>query len=439
MSRSGVASDRMLFHHGIKPAVLVIEDGIIVDVLDRGRSIGAPIEDVGELLVMPALIDTNVHVSDPGRPEWEGYATATAAAAAGGVAAIADMPLEAVPPTISVAGLNRKRAVTRGVIKVDVGFWGGVVGGGLLDMPLLADAGVLGFFAALIDSGLGPGDRVSVAELEGALQTAARLGLPVLVDAEAPEQLSVAPAPGADHGSYLESRPAAAEVAGIAAAIGAAGRSGGWVHLVHVSSGEGIGLIAEARRMGIQITAETCPHYLTMHAEEIPATDPTFKASPPIRSALDRERLWDGLLSGAIDMIVSDHSPCPPEYRRGEYADAWSGIASLELRLPVVWTEAQRRGVGLAHVVRWLSEAPGALMGMKTGSIEPGRRADLVAWDPDAEFVVDPSRLHQRHPETPYAGVPLRGVVHNTWVAGELVFADRKPIRAAKGSLLELV
>ncbi|NIR37381.1 MAG: allantoinase, partial [Actinobacteria bacterium] len=224
-----------------------------------------------------------VHVSDPGRPEWEGFASATTAAAAGGVAVIADMPLEAIPPTISVAGLSRKRAVTRGVIRVDVGFWGGVVGGGLLDMELLADAGVFGFFAALTDSGLGSGDRVSLAELEGALQTGAGLGLPVLVDAEAPEHLLAAPEPGPDHEAHLDSRPVAAEVAGVAAVVGAAGRTGGWAHLVHVSSGEAVQLISEARRMGIRITAETSPHYLTMNAEEVPATDSRFKASPPIR------------------------------------------------------------------------------------------------------------------------------------------------------------
>jgi allantoinase len=437
--RTGVASDRVLFHHGIKPALLVIEDGFVVDVLDRRGRCDGPIEDVGDLLVMPGLIDTNVHVSDPGRPEWEGFASATTAAAAGGTSVIFDMPLESRPPSITAAGLARKRSVTRGVIKVDVGFWGGLVRGNLQELPLLNDAGVFGFFGAFTDSGLGSPDGVSFAEFEGALQIAAGFGLPVLIDVEAPGPLRGAPPAGADHESYAASRPVEAEIVGVAAVIEAARRTGGWAHIVHLSSGDAVGLLAEARRSGVRITAETCPHFLTISAEDIPPADPRYKSSPPIRSALDRERLWAGLLDGTIDMIVSDHSPCPPEYKAAPYQDAWAGIAAMELRLPLIWTEASRRGIGLPHVVRWLSEAPGALAQLPSGSIEPGRRADLVAWDPDAEFVVDPARLFQRHPVVPYGGVPLRGIVHHTWVAGELVFAERRPVRAAKGSILEMV
>jgi allantoinase len=329
--------------------------------------------------------------------------------------------------------------VTRGVARVDIGFWGGVVSGGLMEMPLLETAGVFGFFAALTDSGYGPRDAITPAELDGALQVARSLGRPVLVDAEAPGPLAAAAAePVTDHTSYLRSRPADAEVEGVRIVIDSVRRTGGWAHLVHLSSGDAVGLLAEARQAGLRITAETCPHYLTVSAEEIPAADTRFKASPPIRPAIDRESLWEGLTDGTIDMIVSDHSPCPPAYRGTDYGAAWGGIAGLELRLPLVWTEAARRGIGLGHVVRWLCEAPGALAQIPSGSVQPGRRADLVAWDPDAEFVVDANRLHQRHPTTPFDGVPLRGVVHHTWVAGELVFSDRRLIRAAKGSILEM-
>lgn len=429
----------MFFHHGIKPALIVIDGGEVADVLDRDAPIDCRVEDVGNLMLMPALVDTNVHVSEPGRAEWEGYSTATAAAAAGGVAMLFDMPLEARPPTINTAALAAKKALTRGVIKVDVGFWAGIVPGNLTDMPVLNDAGVFGFLAALTDSGLGAPDAIDLRQLEGALQTASSFGLPVLVDAEAPGPLREAPVGGSDHSSYALSRPIEAEIEGVLAVIEAARRTGGWAHIVHLSTGAVLPHLAAARAQGVRITVETSPHYLTMSAEDVPPHDAAFKASPPIREAIDRESLWDGLLDGTIDMVVSDHSPCPPHYKTTAYEHAWSGIASLELRLPLVWTEARRRGIGLSHVVRWLCEAPGALTQIRAGAIEPGRRADLVAWDPDAEFIVDPKRLHQRHRLTPYAGQPLRGVVHHTWVAGEAVFADRRLIRASKGSILEMV
>jgi len=435
---TGIASDRILFHHGVKPGLIVVEDGLIVDVLDRGARISGPVEDVGALLVMPALVDTNVHVSEPGRPGWEGFSSATAAAAAGGVAMVFDMPLEARPQTVTAAALTHKKSLTRGVAHVDVGYWGGLVGGSLLEMPLLDAAGVFGFFGAFTDSGYGPRDAITVAELEGALQTARSFGLPVLVDPEAPGPIARARTVVEDHDSYLASRPHQAEVVGVRAVVEAVRRTGGWAHIVRLSSGASLPILEEARRSGLQITVETCPHYLVLNAEQVPQHDTAYKASPPIRPAIDRESLWEGLLEGTIDMVVSDHSPCPPWLKETDYASAWGGIAALELRLPLIWTEASRRGIGIGHVVRWLCEAPGALAQFRSGAVEVGRRADLVAWDPEAEFVVDPSHLHQRHPVMPYAGKPLRGVVHHTWVAGEVVFSERHLIRATKGSILEM-
>ncbi len=436
-NRIGIAGNRVLIHHTPTPALIVIENGLVIDILDRNASAGGPIEDVGDLVVTPALIDTNVHVSDPGRSHWEGFSSATAAAAAGGVAAIIDMPFKSVPKTVTAAGLTQKQAATRGLIKVDVGFWGGIVPGNLIEIRPLSQAGIFGLATAFIDSDLGEPDGIGFDDLDGALRATAAVGLPLLIDAEAPGPLLAAPAPGDDYWSFLQSRPDEAELEAIAAVIDAARRTGGWAHILHLSSAEALPMLAAARNAGVRITVETCPHYLTFSAEEIPSYRTEFKSSPPIRSAKNRERLWQGLLDGTIDMIVSDHSPLPPEFKSGGFTRAWSGIASLELRLSIVWTEASRRGIGLRHVVRWLCEAPAALAGLRSGSIKAGRRADLVAWDPDAEFVVDSERLHQRHHLTPYAGSPLRGVIHHTWSAGKMVFADRQVARIAEGELLE--
>ena len=438
-NRFSIASDRVLIHHAPKPALVVIEDGIIIDILERDADAGGPVEDTGDLVLMPALIDTNVHMSDPGHSHWEGFSTATAAAAAGGVAALIDMPLNSVPRTVTAAGLAQKQAATRGLIKVDVGFWGGIVPGNLIEVPRLSDAGVFGFSSALIDSGLGEPDSIRFEDLDGAMQATDAMGLPLLVDAEAPGPLLTAPAPGDDYWSFLQSRPAEAELEAIAEVIEAVYRTGGWAHILHLSSADALPMLAAARNAGLRITVETCPHYLTLAAEDIPTDATEFKCSPPIRSAENRERLWQGLLDGTIDMIVSDHSPFPPEFKSGGFTRAWSGIASLELRLPIVWTEASRRGIGLRHLVRWLCEAPSALTHLRSGSIKPGNRADLVAWDPEAEFVVDPDHLHQRHRLTPYAGSPLRGVIHHTWSAGNLVFGDGQVVENASGGLLERV
>jgi allantoinase len=436
-NRIAIASDRVLIHHAPTPGLIVIEDGVIVDVLDRNAYAGAPVADVGDLVVMPALIDTNVNISDPGHSHWEGFANATSAAAAGGVAVLIDMPLNSIPRTVTAAGLTRKKAASRGLIRVDVGFWGGIVPGNLIEVPLLADAGVFGFATALIDSGLGDPDSIGLDDLEGAMRATDAVGLPLLVDAEAPGPLMTAPPAGDDYASFLLSRPEEAELEAIAALIDTAYRSNGWAHILHLSSADALPMLADARAAGVRITVETCPHYLTVSAEDIPDDGTEYKCSPPIRSADNRERLWQGLWDGTIDMVVSDHSPCPPEFKRGGFTRAWSGISSLELRLAVMWTEASRRGIGMRHLVRWLSEAPAALAQLPTGAIEPGRRADLVAWDPDAEFVVDPNRLLQRHHLTPYAGDTLRGVVHHTWSAGKMVFANQQLVPTAEGELLE--
>jgi allantoinase len=410
-----LASRRVLVNGSLVPAVVVIEGDTIADVLPGAPTGGA--DDLGDLVVMPALVDTHVHVDEPGRTEWEGFATATAAAAAGGVALIVDMPLNSIPPTTSVDALRLKRTAARPAVAVDVGFWGGIVPGNLDQVPPLAAAGVFGFKVFLVDSGVEEFGCIAFDDLDSALEAVATVGLPLLVHAEAPGPIQAAPAAGPDYASYLASRPPAAEVEAVEAVIGAVRRTGGAAHVLHLSAADAVPALAAARSEGLAITVETCPHYLALCAEEIPNDRYDYKCAPPIRDGANRELLWDALASGSIDMVVSDHSPCPPTMKAAGFDRAWGGIGSLELRLPVVWTAASARGFGVADVAAWLCTGPAALIG-RPAAIQPGAPADLVVWDPEASFTVDPAVLRQRHKTTPYAGMNLRGRVVRTIVRG---------------------
>ncbi len=413
-----VRSTRVLVDGELRPAAVLFSDGLISAVVEYGDA-PAGVTDFGDLVVMPALIDTHVHVNDPGRSHWEGFATATAAARAGGVAAIIDMPLNSIPPTTTPVNLETKRSSARAAtLSSDVGFWGGIIPGNLGEVARLAAAGVRGFKCFLVESGVDEFPAIGFEDLDATLTATAAVGLPLLVHAESPAVIAAAPAPGADYDSYLASRPPEAEVDAIAAVIAASRRTGGRVHILHLSAADALPLIAAAKHAGVHITAETCPHYLALTADEIGDGDLAFKCAPPIRDAANQDRLWEGLAAGTIDMVVSDHSPCPGDLKQGGFAKAWGGIASLELRLPVMWTEAQRRGFGLGDLTQWLSRAPAELAALETGAIAVGMRADLVVWDPDASFVVDPTGLAQRHPITPYAGRSLRGRVKTTIVRG---------------------
>lgn len=430
--RSSIHSERVLVEGELQPATVVIEGEHIVGVEDG--VVGAI--DVGSDVVMPALVDTHVHVNEPGRTEWEGFQTATRAAAAGGVAVILDMPLNCIPPTTTLDALEAKRDVARGGVMVDVGFWGGIVPGNVDHASSLAAAGVYGFKSFLVDSGVDEFPCIDLADLDAALEAAAAVGLPLIVHAEAPGPIADAPDPGEDYASYLASRPPQAEVEAVEAVVSAARRTGGSAHILHLSAADALEPLAAARSEGIPITAETCPHYLSLTDADVPAGACEFKCAPPIRDAANRDRLWDGLEEGTIDMVVSDHSPCPEHMKQGGFDRAWGGIASLELRLPVVWNEASSRGFAVGDVAEWLCAAPARLAGIDTGEITPGRRADLVVWDPDAVFTADPGALHQRHPVTPYAGRTLRGVVRSSWVRGKMVF-DGSGFAGPRGRLLE--
>ena len=418
-------SRRVVTAEGERPAAVVVTAGRIVAVEAYDAQAGAGQDtDLGDTALLPGLVDTHVHVNEPGRTEWEGFATATRAAAAGGVTTIVDMPLNSLPPTVDAAALRVKREAAAGQCHVDVGFWGGAVPGNAGALPGLHAAGVFGFKAFLADSGVPEFPPVTADELRQAMST---VDARFVVHAEDPYHLHGAPSSPA-YADFLASRPPDAEHAAVATAIGAARATGARVHILHLSAATALPLIAAARAGGVRVTAETCPHYLTLHAEDVPAGATEYKCCPPIRDAANADRLWRALADGLITCVVSDHSPCTPELKRrdtGDFAAAWGGIASVQLGLPVMWTAARDRGVALADVVRWMARRPADLAGLaRKGRIDVGADADLVAFDPEAVFTVDPAALHHRHPVTPYAGQALTGVVRTTWLRGRSVTGD---------------
>jgi allantoinase len=420
-----------------------ISDGRIVAVepLESGLE-GRRVVELGEdVVLLPGLVDAHVHVNEPGRTEWEGFASATRAAAAGGVTTILDMPLNSIPPTVDVAALEVKRKSALGQISVDVGFWGGAVPGNLGELTGLHAAGVFGFKCFLVHSGVEEFPPLRPEDLEDYLRVVRTVDGLLIVHAEDGDAIEQAPSVHSDdYRDFLSSRPRVAEDRAIGRVIDAARATGARAHILHLSSSDALPLIAEARRDGVRITTETCPHYLTFAAEEIPAGATQFKCCPPIREAANRERLWQGLADGTIDCIVSDHSPCTPELKRldlGDFAQAWGGISSLQLGLSDVWTEARRRGFSLPDVVRWMAERPAQLVGLqRKGRIEPGYDADFCVFAPDDGFVVDPATLFHRNPITPYAGRHLDGVVRSTWLRGLEIGGAQPAGDGPRGDLL---
>jgi allantoinase len=419
---------RVVTPGGAGPGCVAVSGGTIVAVGPPAAGLdGREVVELGDdVVLLPGLVDTHVHVNDPGRADWEGFRTATAAAAAGGVTTIVDMPLNSLPPTVDPAALAAKRAAAAGRCHVDVGFWGGAIPGNAAQLGPLHDAGVLGFKCFLLPSGVGEFPPISPAELEADLAIVAALGSQMIVHAEDPHVIERAPqAAGRDYRTFLRSRPGDAENLAIGLVLDLARRTGARVHILHLSSAAASGQIRAARAQGVPVTAETCPHYLVFSAEEVPDGATQFKCCPPIREAANRERLWSGLADGTIDCVVSDHSPCTPDLKRlddGDFGTAWGGIASLQLGLPAVWTQARARGLGLEQLVRWMAQRPAQIAGLdRKGAIEPGRDADFCVLAPDEAFTVDPARLHHKNPVTPYAGRQLTGVVTGTWLRGRRV------------------
>ncbi|HEX2268667.1 MAG TPA: allantoinase AllB [Pyrinomonadaceae bacterium] len=408
-----------------------VRDGVIDAVRDYDDVDGNSelIEADDDSIVMAGLVDTHVHVNAPGRTEWEGFETATRAAAAGGVTTIVDMPLNSIPATTTLDAFETKLAEARDKCFVDVGFWGGVVPGNTRELAPMLEAGVVGFKCFLAPSGVDEFQHVTEADLREAMPELARLDALLIVHAELPGLLVGGPPDGAesDYQTFLASRPRAAENEAIELMIRLSREFGTRVHIVHLSSSDAIPMLRDAQAEGVAISAETCPHYLHLAAEEIAAGATEFKCCPPIRERENRELLWQGLADGTIDMIVSDHSPCPGGMKlrdSGDFLAAWGGIASLQLRLPVVWTEARRRGFSLPDVAKWLCENPARQVRLESrkGLIAPGCDADLVIWNPDREFVVRGESLHHRHKLTPYQGESLYGVVQKTFLRGRKIY-----------------
>ena len=380
-------------------------------------------------VLLPGMVDTHVHVNEPGRTEWEGFASATRAAAAGGVTTIVDMPLNSLPPTVDPAALAVKRAVAAEKAYVDVGFWGGAIPGNVNELKGLHEDGVFGFKCFLLDSGVPEFPPLSPGELVEYLTAIREFDGLMIVHAEDAGAIGHAPAAhGSGYGGFLRSRPRGAENTAIAHVIEAARATGARVHILHLSSSDALPMIASAKRDGVRLTVETCPHYLVFDADEIAAGATQFKCCPPIREPENRDLLWQGLADGVIDCIVSDHSPCTPELKQldtGDFGVAWGGIAGLQVSLPAVWTEARQRGLTLADVTGWMSATPAALAGLdRKGGLTVGRDADLSVFAPDATFTVDAAQLRHRNPITPYAGRTLHGVVRSTWLRGQELTGD---------------
>ena len=413
---------------GVRSASVHIAEGRIVR-LGNWEDVppDIPIVDAGESIVMPGLVDTHVHVNEPGRTEWEGFETATRAAAAGGLTTILDMPLNSIPATTTVKALEAKREAARGKCVVNVEFIGGVVPGNAGELEGLRDAGVRAFKCFLSPSGVDEFPAVSEGDLREAFPVLARLGLPLMVHAEDPACLLPSRGSSRKYGDYLNTRPVAAERAAITLLTELMARTPTPVHIVHLSSATSLDIVRTARARGLPLTVETCPHYLTFAAEEIPEGATEYKCAPPIRDKSERDALWEALIAGDIDFVASDHSPCPPEMKEteGDFFSAWGGIASLQLSLAAVWTGARARGQKPGRIAQWMSAAPARLAGLQSrkGALAAGYDADIVLWDPDARFVVDPAKLLHRHKVTPYAGRELFGKVSATYVGGKRIFS----------------
>lgn len=436
MSFEAFQSRQVVTPDGIRPAAILVKGGQISTVVSPNEvpAQGCEIHDFGEAAILPGLVDSHVHINDPGRAEWEGFETATHAAAAGGYTLLVDMPLNCLPATSTVAALEAKRAAARGRCHVDWAAWGGVVSHNQSDIEGLAAAGVKGFKCFLIDPGIDGFTMVTESQLRAALPHVARTGLPLLVHAELSGPIdrateALAEADWTRYSTYLSSRPDEAELSAIRLMLSLCREYGFRLHIVHLSTSYALEELRAARSEGLPVSVEACPHYLHFSAESIADGATLSKCAPPIRSRENRERLWQGLREGVIDLVVTDHSPCVPAMKRiaeGNFRSAWGGIASLSIALPLMWTEASSRGFTLLDLVRWMSAEPARLAGCEAskGRIAAGYDADFIVFEPEREFVVTEDKLHYRHPVSAYMGEKLRGVVKATYLRGSPVFAD---------------
>lgn len=419
-----LSSRRVLLPEGERAATVHVEEGLISRIESHAAARQHPTcIDLGRYALIPGLIDPHVHLNDPGNSDWEGFETGTAAAAAGGITTLVDMPLNSLPVTTTPEALAAKRRAAEGRLSVDVGFHGGLVPGNAESIAGLLDAGAIGIKAFLCDSGLAEFPAVTRADLEMAMPILAARDKVLLAHAERTHPVPQMKDPR-NYADYLASRPPTFEKSAIRLLIELCAKTGCRTHIVHLSDAGCLPMLAEARRQNLPITVETCPHYLTFAAEDIPDGATQFKCAPPIREESNRQRLWQGLAYGEIDMIASDHSPCPVEMKdmdAGRFDQAWGGISSLQVGLPVVWSEARRRGHSLDEVINWMCHTPGRIFGIENG-IQVGSPANFAFFDEEYEFFVNQDQLRHRHKVTPYHGKKYRGAVQKTYLRGELAY-----------------
>ncbi len=442
-----IRSKRVMTPEGLVAATVHIRNGIVTSITGHNEFLSAKnIHDAGDSVVMPGVVDTHVHINEPGRTDWEGFGSATRAAAAGGVTTLIDMPLNSVPATTTAAALKKKRAAAHKKCWVNVGFWGGVAPGNTSELRALDRAGVFGFKCFLVPSGVPEFANVNESDLREALPVLAAMNSPLLVHAELPEPLERAAAKlqksdPKKYETWLRSRPAGAETKAIEMLIRLAREFKPHIHVVHVSSEVSVPLILRAKNEGLPFTTETCPHYLFFAASSIGDGKTQFKCAPPIRDAENNRKLWKALGEGAIDFVVSDHSPSPPSMKclkTGDFFRAWGGISSLQLGLPAIWTKLSEKDYSLRHLVRWMCSGPAQLAGLDShkGAIAPGYDADIVVWNPEKSFVVKSRMLQHRHKLTPYLNETLRGVVETTFLGGRMIYDRGRFLGSPRGALL---
>lgn len=434
-----IRAKRAVFPDGIRPAVVVVDDERITALLEDGAAVEAREEIVvpDDQVLMPGLVDSHVHVNEPGRTPWEGYESATRAGLAGGITTILDMPLNSSPPTTTVANLGAKEEAAQGKLSVDVGFWGGAVPGNIDQMAPLWDKGVFGFKCFTAHSGIDEYGYLGYEGVKEVLAKLAELDAVLIVHAEDSRILAEAPQDITDqYATFLASRPRAAENTAIEQVLAAARETGARVHILHLSSAEALPAIRAAKQEGVKVTVETCPHYLTFASELIPDGATEYKCCPPLRENDNRKALWEGLKDGTIDHIASDHSPCTVDLKvkdTGDFGKAWGGVASVQLGLPAVWTAGEEFGIELSDIARWLAANPCASFRVPgKGSIAVGNDADFAVVAPEETFVVDVEDLEHKNKISPYQGRTLRGVVKRTVLRGRTVDRDSKAGRIVR-------
>ena len=436
-----IISQRVLTPKGERPAAILIQEEKIMDVVSISEiSSDCPVEDMKNDVVMPGLVDTHVHINEPGRTDWEGFETATKAAAAGGITTLVDMPLNCIPVTTTVDALNEKIAATKNQLWVDCGFYGGLIPDNLQDIESLADAGVLGFKAFLSHSGIDEFPNINEKHLREALPIFANKGIPILVHAEL-ENGAIQSEDHSTYKSFQDSRPKSWENNAVKLLIQLSKEFDARIHIVHLSSADILAEIAQTRNDGYPISVETCPHYLHFSSEHISDGDTRFKCAPPIWESDNKEKLWSGLENGLINFITSDHSPCTAELKNlevGDFEKAWGGISSIQFTLPVIWTECKTRGYSMDQLINWMSKQPAKFIGkdQQKGQISPGFDADLVCWNPDEKYIIQKEAIHHKNKLTPYEGESLYGVVNATFLRGQKVYENGEFLGNPTGKII---